>query len=128
MSPQVTQSGEEYLLFQKFFRFTMIPVVAVLLTFALIAAPADAHPSSVSQGADYAVTLDGHRDGAVCDRETDGRHVTAYWYDADGFLVGAEQDGGDSGCDSTSFSGTANTVVLCEEATGVHLCTDAHKV
>jgi len=113
---------------QKTFRLTVTAAALALLVFAVITAPTGAHPSNVSQGLDYAVTLDGHQDGAVCDRETDGNHVTAYWYDADGFQVGAEVDGGDSGCDSTSFRGTATTVVLCEETGSYDKCTDAHKV
>jgi len=106
----------------------MMSVALALMVSAVIPASTSAHPSNVSQGADYAVTLSGHKDGAVCDREADGRYVVAYWYDADGFQVGIEADGGDSGCDSTSFSGKANTVVLCEQQGSAHKCTDAHKV
>jgi len=109
---------------QKILRLTVSAAAVALLAFAVITMPAGAHSGYVSHGNDYAVTVAGHDFGSVCDRETDGNPVTAYWYDADGFQVAAEVDGGDVGCDSTSFNGTANTVVVCEASR----CTDAHKV
>ncbi len=113
---------------QKTFKLAMTSVTLALLVLAVIIAPASAHQSEVSQGNDFAITASDHRSGTVCDQERDGHFVSATWRDAEGFTVGYEEDGGDSGCDEISFNGKANTVVVCELTVGDFACTDSHKV
>jgi hypothetical protein len=115
-------------LIQKIFRLTQTSVVLAVLALVMIAAPAGAHQSEVSQGNDFAVTASDHRSGSVCDQERDGHFVSATWRDAEGFRVGYEEDGGDSGCDEISFNGKASTVVVCEIGVGDFACSDTHKV
>lgn len=113
------------------YRILRLPLGALaiaLATSAVNGAPASAHSTIVQQGEDYAVTDSDHRSGAVCDMESDGHIVSAAWYDDEGFRVGYEEDTTDPGCDSVSFSGTAQTVTVCEFAVGVSECTDPHRV
>lgn len=101
----------------KTFHLVRLPLAAMglmLAVLSLTAVPAGAHQSIVEQGDDYAVTDSDHRSGAVCDWESDGHAVYAIWYDANDHRVGIEEDGGDGGCDSVSFSGKAETVRVCE--------------
>lgn len=113
---------------QHFHRFVLTSVALALVAFAVVTAPISAHQSEVSQGNDFAVTATDHRSGTVCDMERDGHFVSARWRDAEGFIVGYEEDGGDSGCDEIKFSGKAATVVVCELTVGDFWCTSTHKV
>jgi len=115
-------------LIQKSFRLIFISMSLALLVLAGSTMPANAHQSEVSQGNDFAVTASDHRSGTVCDMERDGHFVSATWRDAEGFVVGYEEDGSDAGCDEISFNGVADTVVVCEVAVGNFACTNTHKV
>jgi hypothetical protein len=115
-------------LIQKIFKLAATSVALALLVFAVVSSPVGAHQSEVSQGNDFAVTATDHQSGSVCEQESDGRFVSATRRDAEGLTVGYEEDGGDSGCDETSFNGVADTVVVREVEADDFACTDTHKV
>lgn len=113
---------------KSFLKPILAAIALSLLALSLVSAPASAHQTEVSQGNDFAVTATDHQSGSVCDMERDGRAVSARWFDDEGFTVGYEEDGGDSGCDEIQFRGTADTVIVCEMILGGPACTDPHKV
>lgn len=101
---------------RKFFQLAVTSVAAALLVFAVIAAPAGAHQTEVSQGNDFAITASDHESGTVCDMERDGHAVYADWYNAFGTRIATASDGGDPGCDEVNFPGNskAKRVTVCE--------------
>jgi hypothetical protein len=101
---------------QKFLKPAMAPLVVAMLVLAVIAAPAGAHQTEVSQGNDFAITASDHESGTVCDMERDGHAVYADWYDESGNRIATASDGGDPGCDEVNFPGTskAERVEVCE--------------
>jgi hypothetical protein len=112
---------------QKLLRFTMTPLVVALLVFTVIAAPAGAHQTEVSQGRDFAVTATDHESGTVCDMERDGHAVYADWYSESGIRIATASDGGDPGCDEVNFPGTSKAyrVTVCETWLGGAHCEGA---
>jgi hypothetical protein len=114
--------------FTRFSRLTIASLSLVLMLFAANSAPASAHKSFVEQGADYASTSSDHKTGYVCDIEPDGHTVVANWFDRNGYVVGIEEDGGDSNCDHITFERKAYEVQVCEWSGNTSWCTDYHKV
>jgi hypothetical protein len=74
------------------------------------------------------VTDSDHKGGEVCDGETDGHSVKAFWYANDGEEVARASVGGNGKCDRADWNTKAAGVKVCEITSSTWYCTNWHDV